>query len=132
MLWYDNWVLPHFRPMNTNFDGSVVYIVRNALIHESSGFTRGKHGFDRVMFMPPNANQIVMNFNLMVNCGSLRESVFQISLFEFMIAMENGVRSWLSYVRDSADATKLVALNNLIQFRPNGHSPYITGVPLIS
>src|SRR3546814_7350752 len=55
--WYDRWVLPHFSASDGKFDGEVVYIVRNAMIHETTGFTRGKHGFDRVLFIPPNRSE---------------------------------------------------------------------------
>ena len=130
--WYDRWVYPHFSASNVTFDGSVVYIVRNAMIHEYSGFTRGKHGFDRILFMPPNDQNGRGNFNLFQNTTSSGETVFQVSILELLEAIDNGVRHWLADVRADPDKRREYALNKLVQLRPNGHAPYIIGTPIIS
>jgi hypothetical protein len=130
--WYDAWVLPHFTPQApATFDGATVYIVRNAMIHEHTGFTRGKHGFDRVLFMPPNKSEISMKFSLMRNIGDTSDTIFQVSLELFMNAVEMGVRNWLAEVRADTDAARRNAIDKLIQFRPDGLDPYITGLPLV-
>ena len=130
--WYDKWVLPHFTASVVNFDGSVVYIVRNAMIHESTGFTRGKHGFDRIMFMPPNKNGMVIEFYLSKNNGGVEEAAFQVTILGMMNAMEVGVRNWLADVRADADKRREMAMDKIVQYRPNGQPPHIVGVPIVS
>lgn len=130
--WYDRWVLPHFRPNQVKFDGSVVYIVRNAMIHESTGFTRGEHGFDRIMFMPPNNNGITIEFYLSKNNGGVEEAAFQVTISGMMNAMERGVRNWLAEVRNDTDKRREEAIAKLVQYRPNGQAPHIVGIPIVS
>ena len=129
--WYDQWVLPHFQPSNAKFDGAVVYIVRNAMIHESTGFTRGEHGFDRILFMPPNKHNIVMEFMLSINNGGVEETAFQVTILGMMNAVEQGVRNWLVDVRKDEDKRRETALSKLVQYRPNGQAPHIVGAPIV-
>lgn len=130
--WYDKWVHPNFSGGHVTFDGSVVYIVRNAMIHESTGFTRGKHGFDRIMFMPPNKQRGVAEFNLFRNMGGLGETIFQVTILGLLNAVDHGVRNWLADVRMDLDKRREDALNKLVQLRPGGHAPYILAAPVIS
>jgi hypothetical protein len=130
--WYDKWVLPKFTAPNINLDGAVIYIVRNAMVHESTGFTRGKHGFDRILFMPPNNANFYGEFNLMEDCGGLKETAFQITIFGFMQAVEEGVKEWLAEVRGDTDKRREDAISKLVQYRPDGHQPYFFGIPIIS
>lgn len=130
--WYDRWVLPHFKPSGVNFDGSVVYIVRNAMIHESTGFTRGEHGFNRVLFMPPNKNEFTVEFLLSINNGGIEETAFQVTILGMMEAMDRGVRNWLTDVRNDADKRREAAIDKLIQYRPNGQPPHIVGIPIVA
>lgn len=127
--WYDRWVLPHFKPANVKFDGSVVYIVRNAMIHESTGFTRGEHGFDRILFTPPNKAGIALEFCF---SGGVEEAALQVTILGMMDAMERGVRNWLTDVRTDADKSRETAIAKLIQYRPNGQEPHIVGIPIVS
>lgn len=129
--WYDQWVTPSFSPSNTKFDGSVVYIVRNALMHETTGFTRGCHGFDRIIFVPPNKSGVTLEFNLL-SSARIEEIAFQVTIEGFMNAVEHGVREWLKEVGLDQDRRRATALENIIQYRPHGHSPFISGVPVVS
>lgn len=130
--WYDKWVMPNFKSTNIKFDGDVVYIVRNAMIHESTGFTRGKHGFDRILFTPPNKTGGVIEFCLSENNGGIKETAFQISILGMMTAVEAGVRNWLDDVRSDPDPRRVSALAKLVQYRPDGHAPHIVGIPVVS
>lgn len=130
--WYNRWVWPDFKPGFINFDGSVVYKARNVMIHESTGFTRGSHGFDRILFMPPNDTGVSVEFFLSDNNGGVGEVAFQVTISGMMEAMDKGVRNWLVDVRDDPDKRRENALANLIQYRPNGHDPHIVGIPIIS
>lgn len=130
--WYDGWVYPHYNPRTVTFDGAVIYIVRNAMIHESTGFTRGKHGFDRVLFSLPRADGLQSDWNLSGHHHGSTEMIFQVSLEKFLNAMEQGVRSWLTEVRADDDKRRQEAIDKLIQFRPDGHYPHIVGIPIIS
>lgn len=130
--WYNKWVYPDFSAPNVVFDGAVVYIVRNAMIHESTGFARGKHGFDRVMFMPPNKTGWEMNFNIYGNNRESGELLLQVTIRSLMDAVENGVRKWLSEVRSDTDDRRIKALGKLIQYRANGDEVNVAGVPVIS
>lgn len=129
--WYDTWVKPHFSVDRPRFDGSVVYVVRNAMIHETTGFTRGQHGFDRIIFTTPGGI-FHGSFNMSAPSGPSGEVVLQISLIEMMLAMECGVRNWLIGVRAAPDKRRELALEKLIQYRPNGLPPHFVGMPLIS
>lgn len=130
--WYDEWVYPHFQSSNVKFDGSVIYIIRNAMIHESSGFTRGKHGFDRIVFIPPNRDGIEIEFIRSCNPGGIEETAFHVTILGMMNAMEQGVRDWLKNVREDVDKRRELAIANLVQFRPAGIRPHIVGIPVVS
>jgi hypothetical protein len=130
--WYDKWVLPHFRANIVNFDGSVLYIVRNAMIHESTGFTRGEHGFDRIFFMPPNKTSGSTEFLFTDGIGGVPEAAFMVTILGLMNAVETGVRNWLSEVRADPDERRAEALSKLVQYRPDGHPPHIMGIPIVS
>lgn len=132
VTWYDRWVYPRFHAEFVVFDGSVVYIVRNAMIHESTGFTRGRHGFDRILFLPPDGRGNVFEFNLMANKPETDDIAFQITILGLMNAVEAGVRDWLHEVRNDSDQRRNLALDKLVQYRPNGLLPYFTGFPTIS
>lgn len=129
--WYDRWVLPFFFSEGVIFDGSIVYLVRNAMIHESTGFTRGKHGFDRVMFMPPN-DMIVADRTLLKNVGGTSDTIFVVTISSMLTAMEYGVLAWLKDVRDDVDKRRESAMDKIIQYRPKGHLPYFDGIPIVS
>jgi hypothetical protein len=130
--WYDKWVLPHYNPPNVKFDGSAVYIVRNAMIHESTGFTRGEHGFDRILFMPPLKNGLVIEGLLSSNPVQFKETAFQVTILGLLNAIELGVRNWLKEVRSDTDKRRETAIDKLIQYRPNGQEPHIVGFPIVS
>ena len=128
--WYDKWVYLSFNSRNVRFDGEVIYIVRNALIHEITGFTSGKHGFDRIMFMPPNKQSNTFDFNLSATTDAL--TVLQVSVESMMEAVHQGVRAWLIEVRADSDKRREQAIERLLQIRPNGEYPYFVGMPVIS
>lgn len=130
--WYDRWVYPHFNAEPVKFDGAVVYIVRNAMIHESTGFTRGKHGFDRVVFMPPNRSGLVMEFCMSGDGREATEIAFQVTILGMMNAVELGVKNWLVDVRRDTDSRRMVALTKLLQYRPDGQAPHFVGIPIVS
>jgi hypothetical protein len=130
--WYNQWALPQFISPTVTFDGDVVYIVRNAMIHESTGFTRGKHGFDRIVFMPPNRRNVTMEFCLSRNNGGIKEAAFQVTILGFMEAVDRAVRNWLAEVRADPDKRRESAIDKLIQYRPLGQSPHFVGIPVIS
>lgn len=130
--WYNRWVHPKFKPTKVKFDGSTVYIVRNAMIHESTGFTKGKHGFDRIIFLPPNKSGINIEFFLSSNNGGIQETAFHVTILGFMEAVNDGVREWLEEVRNDSDKRRHTAVENLIQYRPNGQAPHIIGLPVVS
>lgn len=128
--WYDKWVLPHFTASNVIFDGEVVYIVRNAMMHETTGLTRGDHGFDRVLFVPPNRKG-VLHFNLMQPHKN-GETGLHISIEYLMEAVFKGVDNWLTEVAADGDRRRSDAVGNIIQYRPNGHPPFSAGDPVVS
>ncbi|MCW1428042.1 hypothetical protein [Novosphingobium sp. JCM 18896] len=127
--WYDKWVAPHFSPANVKFDGSVVYIIRNALMHEATGFTRGTHGFDRVLFTPPNQHGVVLEFFL---SQTQNETAFQVTILGMLNAIENGVRNWLTEIRADDEKRRENAVAKLLQYRPDGQPPHIIGIPVVS
>jgi hypothetical protein len=131
--WYDKWILPNFNSQRINFNGSTVYIVRNAMIHETTGFSRGKHGFDRIIFMPPNRNRIKINFGLMrmFNQDGVEEVAFEVNISMMLDAIELGVHNWLKDVRADPNKRRSDAIEKIIQYRPNGQLPYILGIPII-
>lgn len=128
--WYDKWVLPLFP--SDKFTGSTVYIVRNAMLHESTGFTRGQHGFDRVIFMPPDPRGNVMERSTLGGVvGTTEEIAFTVTVRGFMEAMDQGVRNWLVEVRSDSDARRRNAIDKIVQYRPHGRDPFIIGLPVI-
>ncbi|MET4665554.1 hypothetical protein [Sphingomonas sp. PvP056] len=130
--WYDEWVLPHFTSPRVSFDGAVVYIVRNAMIHESTGFTRGEHGFDRVIFTPPDKSGVTAEFCISRNPAGLQETAFIVTIGGLMGAVETGVRNWLADVRSDPDKRRAEALDKLIQARRDGQPPHFVGMATVS
>lgn len=130
--WYDTWVLPHFGASSLRFDGEVVYLVRNAMLHEVTGFTRGQHGFTRIMFMPPSKNGISFDFNISDHSKLSGEIILQVSISSMMAAIDLAVRGWLRDVRADVNTERARALDKLIQLRPNGHPPHYVGMPIVS
>lgn len=138
--WYDKWVHPHFHPPRHDFPDthkflfgvSTVYVVRNAMMHESTGFTRGKHGFDRVLFLPPNKEGMHYEFNNSSGNRGDSEVAFHVTILGLLNAVDQGVRNWLSEVRADEDRRRETALDKLLQIRPHGHSPHVNHVPVVS
>lgn len=127
--WYDQWVLPHFTCKVAKVDGAAIYKVRNAMMHEASGFTRGNEGFDRIIFRPPGATSI--NF-LMSEPGYGKERALLISIREFVDAVLAGAAEWIEQVRNRTDDPRNIGINALLQVRPQGIMPHFTGSLVIA
>lgn len=127
--WYDQWVLPRFSCSIAKLDGAAIYKVRNAMMHEASGFTRGNEGFDRIIFRPPGRG--VFNF-LMSEGGGGRERALLISIQEFVDAVLAGAKEWIGQVRSGPNDDRNIAIDALLQVRPQGIDPHITGLLVIA
>jgi hypothetical protein len=130
--WYDKWVHPHYHTDDALFDGSLVYIVRNAMMHESTAFIRSKHGFDRILFTAPNKSSFDCDFLLSKDNGGIEETALLVKIEGFLNAMERGVRNWLEEVAGDADDRRRLALGQLIKYRPEGVFPHVLGVPVVA
>jgi hypothetical protein len=130
--WYDQWVYPHYNPQAANhwlprFDGDVVYRLRNALMHETTGFVRGVDGFDRVLF----SIRRDFDWSLTGNNGGNPEFAFEIYIGRFFAVVAAAVSAWLLQVRADPDTRRAEAVSKLLQFHPEGVHPHIVGFPLV-
>tara|TARA_B100000378_G_C17956466_1_gene381969 strand:- start:210 stop:746 length:537 start_codon:yes stop_codon:yes gene_type:complete len=129
--WYDKWVEPRFHCLITRFDGNIVYRVRNSMMHEVSGFTKGVDGFDRIIFRPDDKG-LSLNFYLSVNPAGSQETAFLVSIEQFIDALKRGTDEWLLEVRADGDSRRRDAMDRLLQLRPGGCGSHVTGIPVVA
>lgn len=126
--WYEKWIEPNYcRAGDIKFGATQAYILRNALMHEAATFVRGDVGYDRVVFTLPQ-HGLDMDFCYAENAAG---RVLQLSLGNFLTAIEGGVRNWLNEIRTDTDPSRANAVDKLIQYHPQGVARLIVGVPLI-
>jgi hypothetical protein len=118
--WYDTYMFPHYANF---FSGAACYKFRCSMLHQGSTQTRPEL-FSRVFFTEPTENQpITMHLNKFGDA-------LNIDVKFFCEDMCKAVEKWL--VQTTNDANYAKHKHQLITRHPNGLSPYVQGIPVIS
>lgn len=125
--WFDAYVRPF--GFDGELRGEAFWMVRNGIIHET-GLRFSKYGYERIGFTIPNRQEITVGGIFSRNCGPDGVSAFTLDLVEFYERVAGGVEKWLSDIAE--DRKKKDRLDTLIQLRPNGMSPVVSGLPVIA
>ena len=117
--WFDKYVAPKY---NGFLNGNDCYYFRCSLLHQGSS-QHPKSNYKRVLFVEPSATTNVFHNNIM-------EDALNIDVRIFCNDIISGAEAWL----DENEETELYKKNydKFMRRYPNGLSPYIVGVPVIS
>lgn len=127
--WYDKWVMGKIG-FGDILSADVIYKIRNAMMHEVTGFTRGVDGFDRVVFYPPQKYLAINGISLLDRPGD--KAVLMIPITLFIETMAAAVKDWIDEVEADDNPRRRESMDKLLQIRPGGFPPNITGVSVIS
>lgn len=109
--------------------GAMAWALRNAIMHETRTDWKTVTGFDRVVIMLPNQNNIV------VDGGGCRfddpniPNIHTLHISSLTEAIDCGANTWLKRARK--DLEKSNRLDGLLQLRPRGIH-FVGGLPLIA
>lgn len=115
--WYDKYVGTTLRMTSED-----CYYFRCSFLHQGST-SHDKSQYDRVLFIEPHGNNLVMHNNII-------DGVLNLDLKLFCLALIKAGKEWLNDIKDDEKYIR----NKDISFRryPNGLSPYIVGIPVYS
>lgn len=120
---YINWYNTYAKEDSINaISGDDCYKFRCSAIHQGST-EHGNSSYDRIIFIEPSINGISFHNNTMDN-------VLNIDLKIFCNNMLSAVREWLKTVEQNPNFNK--NYTHFMKRYPNGFSPYIVGIPVIS
>jgi len=118
MAWYDTHLSTKFRLMSARD----CYSLRCGVVHQGRFGLPGKQ-FGRVIFTLPNAQGIV------IGQGAINDALM-FNAVQFCKTVTETVRDWFAVA--AHDPVVQANLPNLIQLRPAGIAPYISGAPVIA
>lgn len=118
--WFNDYVAQKYID---NFDGEDCYYFRCSLLHQGSSQHR-KSKYKRVIFVEPTLS----NGNIFHN--NILEDALNIDVKIFCEDIINGVEAWLVKNENLDNYNK--NNNKYMKRHPNGLSPYIVGIPVIS
>lgn len=120
---YINWYNTYAKEDSENaISGDDCYKFRCSAIHQGST-EHSNSSYDRIMFIEPCINSICCHNNIINNA-------LNIDLRIFCNNMISAVRKWLTTVEQNPNFTRNYA--HFMKRYPEGLSPYIGGVPVIS
>lgn len=117
--WCDAWLTAY-----PDVAGSDIYALRCGVVHEGR-LGNGKSKYKRIAFTLPDGRGNVIQ-QLTVNATEL----LSLDLVTFCRQMIASASMW--YVAKQTDSNVQRNLPRLLQYRPQGLSPYIVGLPLIA
>ncbi|PIP17784.1 MAG: hypothetical protein COX43_02405 [Parcubacteria group bacterium CG23_combo_of_CG06-09_8_20_14_all_35_9] len=117
--WFDKYVAPKY---NGFLSGNDCYFFRCSLLHQGSS-QHPNNTYKRVLFVEPSTTTNVFHNNIMNDALNIDVRIFCNDITE-------GAEKWL----DENEETELYKKNydKFMRRYPNGLSPYIVGVPVIS
>lgn len=117
--WFNKYVAFKY---NGSLSGDDCYFFRCSLLHQGSS-QHPKNTYKRVLFIEPSATKPILHNNIM-------NDALNIDVRIFCIDIVTGAEKWLS----ENEKTKLYKKNydKFMRRYPNGLSPYIDGLPVIS
>lgn len=123
---YKRWYDAHLASIYPNITSADCYSLRCGVVHQ------GRFGvecsqYERVLFMVPNPQR-----NVVHNCIDVRagRKVLILDAHRFCRDIMAAVRRWFETVREEATVGR--NLSQLVEFRPDGLAPYVTGMPMIA
>ena len=120
--WFDRWVAPKYGDPPT-LPGEVCYYYRCAALHQGRA-THPKMQYKRVLFVEPSATDNILLHNNVLN------DALNIDIRLFVRDILEGASKWLQEVENTANYQRNYA--HFMRRYPNGLSPYISGVPVIT
>ncbi|MEK7624585.1 MAG: hypothetical protein AAB404_02620 [Patescibacteria group bacterium] len=117
--WFDNYVAPKY---NSFLSGEDCYFFRCSLLHQGSS-QHSKSDYKRVLFVEPSTTTSVFHNNIANGALNIDVGIFCNDLI-------SGAKKWLSENEETALYKK--NYDKFMRRYPNGLSPYIVGVPVIS
>lgn len=117
--WFDEYIASKY---NNFLDGEDCYYFRCSLLHQGSS-QHSKMNYKRVLFIEPSTTTHVFHNNILNDALNIDVKIFCSDLV-------NGAEKWLA----ENENTELYKKNNdkFMRRYPDGLSPYIMGVPIIS
>lgn len=118
--WGDEYVLPYI----PNMTGKVLYMLRCGVSHNARFWHRDLHhrGYNRAIFSLPDGRG-----NTFVGSGI--NDAFFTDAEHFCRVMVRGVENW--YRENIKNPNTGSNCELMLRYRPNGFSPYISGMPVI-
>jgi hypothetical protein len=136
--WYEAWIRPRYREnvvaslpenirgsigeLNNPLDGESCYQFRCSLLHQGST-QHPKSKFERIMFIEPGATTNVIHYS------RINEALC-IDLPSFCTEVLQGARKFLAEEKENLNVRRNML--HFVQRYPEGLTPYIGGVPVIS
>ena len=107
---------------SSNLDGFACYKFRCSSLHQ--GTTQdNRTGYSRVLFLEPINKNMVLHDNVFNDALNIDLNIFCLSMIE-------AVEEWQYQMRDNPNFIK--NYKTFMRRYPNGLSPYVVGVPVIS
>lgn len=119
---YKRWVHANLCSKYKSITSEDFYSLRNGVIHQGK-FGHAKMQYSRIIFTIPNAQNNVFHNNIVNDALNLDAVVF---CHDVLAA----AREW--FHQNQSDAAVMANLPRLVQFRPEGISPHMVGMPVIS
>jgi hypothetical protein len=119
VTWFDKYIAPKY---NGFLSGEDCYYFRCSLLHQGSSQHRNS-SYERVLFVEPSATHAVFHNNILGDALNIDVGLF----CEDMI---QGVEKWLR--ENEENELHKQNYSKFMRRYPDGLSPYIVGVPVIS
>jgi hypothetical protein len=122
IAWFDQYVGPKYSGGLTSFTGNDCYAFRCSLLHQGST-QHPKGRYKRIIFVEPGATGSILHRNIINDAMNLDLPIFCKDILD-------GADAWLKQAEQTPEYQKNYP--TFAQRYPNGLSPYIGGVPVIS
>lgn len=120
--WFNRYISPKYKG---NLTGEECYCIRCSLLHQ--GITQhNRSNYSRILFIEPSVNN---NMGLMVH-NNILEDALNIDIKTFCNDIINAVNTWLNDVKGKEPFE--TNYKRIIKRYPEGLSPYIVGIPIIT
>lgn len=122
---YKNWFNTYCGDFYNNFiDGNDIYEIRCSILHQGkSSHDNTSRRHKRILFQIPTPTNIVLHNNII-------NDAYNVNIEVFIGDIIKGFNKWYSQEKENINVIK--NLEKTVKYYPQGISPYIVGVPLIS
>ena len=119
---YKNWYNKNLAAKYPNLTTDDCYSLRCGVVHQGR-LGHPNMQYERVLFTVPNAQNNVFHNNIVNNALNLDATIFCRDMIESAL-------QWFYVAQNNSNVQ--ANLLHLVQFRPQGLSPYMVGMPLIA